>query len=147
MFKYMTLVCAMPVFTSSWKSCIPVTNDPFIYLPVHLNYQWINCSQSNEVFNQSYCELVSFNTVDYLFFWRRQLYLYVWMGVGVHFIVSVSVMINCKCRNKKKKCYKNKNILMAFSCLCCRSDLCLFLCEKLDLFPITERWLLFHNLW
>ncbi len=48
---------------------------------------------------------------------------------------------------KKKKCYKNKNILMAFSCLCCRSDLCLFLCEKLDLFPITERWLLFHNLW
>ncbi len=26
---------------------------------------------------------------------------------------------------------------MAFSCLCCRSDLCLFLCEKLDFFPIT----------
>lgn len=47
-----------------------LTNDLFIYLPVHLNYQWINCSQSNQVFNQSYCDIVPFNTVD-LFFLKK----------------------------------------------------------------------------
>ena len=49
---------------------------------------------SNEVFYQSDCELVTFDTVE-LFFLRKE-YIYILSRGGVHLIVSVTVILNSK---------------------------------------------------
>lgn len=82
------------IYTYIWHLCVPcqflhrhrnplfyLTNDRLIYFCDYLIYQWIDWSQSNEVFYQSYCEHVPFDTVN-LFFLREQLYIYIFTGAG-----------------------------------------------------------------
>lgn len=93
------IVMEMIIFYSSslfgWcSSCFFLFYYYLFYKFVYLFFSWYtDWFPSNEVFYQSDCELVTFDTVELFFLRKENLSIY-WARWGIHLIVSVTVILN-----------------------------------------------------